>query len=483
MRPSILPLLLALLLPATAVAGLLEDYVQRPDPAFHWELRHEQRGLLARHFQFHLVSQQWLDETLVDRPLWTHEVRMSLPRLCSLNRKRQRTAILLVSGGKNPRTPDAAARPLPPEAALIARAFCRPVIEVRQVPNQPLYFSGDGKRRREDALLAYSLDRYLRHEPGDWPAHAAMVKAVVRAMDAMQAFSRERRDIPDLEGFVLIGTSKRGWTSWLTAAVDPRVRAIVPVSIDMLNLADQFPRHFAAYGDYAPALRDYREFDIGCRTDSARGQELLAVIDPYHYRERLTLPKLLINSAGDEFFLSDSSQHYFHALPGRKNRLRYTVNSDHRQQGIDRLDLLLQARNWVDDVLAGRRTPTLDWERDAQGQLVIRSNLPARTVRLWQAHNPSARDFRLETLGAVWTAQDITPDADGHYRVRLTAPAQGWQAVLVEAVYGGRQASRQQVVTTDVFVTPDTLPHAQTACHAEPGSRPEALSQRKSAAP
>ena len=81
------------------------------------------------------------------------------------------------------------------------------------------------------------------------------------------------------------------------------MRAIVPVSIDMLNLAEQFPHHFAAYGDYAPALRDYREFDIGCRAGSARGQELLAVIDPYHYRERLTLPKLLINSAGDEFFL------------------------------------------------------------------------------------------------------------------------------------------------------------------------------------
>lgn len=35
MRPSILPLLLALMLPATAVAGTQEDYVQRPDPAFH----------------------------------------------------------------------------------------------------------------------------------------------------------------------------------------------------------------------------------------------------------------------------------------------------------------------------------------------------------------------------------------------------------------------------------------------------------------
>lgn len=38
----------------------------------------------------------------------------------------------------------------------------------------------------------------------------------------------------DLKNFVVGGASKRGWTTWTTAAVDDRVVAIVPVVIDLL---------------------------------------------------------------------------------------------------------------------------------------------------------------------------------------------------------------------------------------------------------
>ncbi len=35
---------------------------------------------------------------------------------------------------------------------------------------------------------------------------------------------------------------------------------------------------------------------------------MLEIIDPYEYRDLLTMPKLVLNSAGDQFFLPDSSQ-------------------------------------------------------------------------------------------------------------------------------------------------------------------------------
>ena len=37
--------------------------------------------------------------------------------------------------------------------------------------------------------------------------------------------------------FIVAGGSKRGWTTWMVGAVDPRVMAIIPVLMDELNCA------------------------------------------------------------------------------------------------------------------------------------------------------------------------------------------------------------------------------------------------------
>jgi len=46
--------------------------------------------------------------------------------------------------------------------------------------------------------------------------------------------------------------------------------------------------------------------------------------------------------------------------------------------------------------------------------------------RLWQATNPAARDFRLETLGNAWTSAPLRPGGDGVYAGSVTPPASGW---------------------------------------------------------
>lgn len=461
-------ILLWLLAVQSAVANALDDYVHRPDPTYGWTLYHKVSGLTARHYFLRLSSQQWLSPGQVDRTLWEHELRFTQPRalFCGRSARESPVAVLIISGGKN-KAGGFGHQPSK-QAADIAQAFCRPVLELRQVPNQPLRFADESITRQEDGLIAYSFDRYLRREPGDWPLQFAMVKAVVQAMTAAQAFSRTRKDIPDVDEFVLMGASKRGWTTWLTAAVDRRVRALVPVSIDMLDLAEQLPHHFAAYGDYARALADYKAFDLGCRFDSARGHDLLALVDPLAYNERLTQPVLILNSAGDEFFVSDSWRFYYDRLHGDK-RLRYTVNSDHRQGGHDqRYPLFLQARNWLNDLLARRTPPQLFWQQNADGVLEVRPSVPPHSMTLWVADNPHARDFRRETLGPVWTSTPLSPDAEGRYRVLLSAPLKGWRASVVEAVFGDEDVASQQIYTTGVYVTPDRLPYAGPFCPPPP---------------
>jgi PhoPQ-activated pathogenicity-related protein len=455
----VLPLVLASPL---ATSGALEDYIARPDSVYRWQAYDESWGVLADYHFLRLRSQQWLDATRVNRPLWEHEVRIAQPRslLCGDTAKTSKTAIIVISGGRNKKD-GAMGSEMSWANGVLAHAFCRTIVELKQVPNQPIVFADETKSRKEDGIIAYTFDRYLRGVEGDWPVQLAMVRSVTQAMTAIQEFSRSRDDIPDIEDFVLIGASKRGWTTWLTAAVDPRVRAIVPVSIDMPGIARQFPHQLAAYGEYSAALKDYTAFDIGCRMAGARGRELMGIIDPIAYLERLKMPKLILNSAGDQFFVSDSWRFYYDDLIGAK-RLRYTVNSDHGQtgagdKGYKRFKLFMQARNWINDVLDGREPPRLDWER-TDDQLVVKASAPPREVRVWTADNPAARDFRLETLGPAWHAQVLRPDADGAYRVKLEAPQRGWRAVVVEGVFGGYADYSQQVYTTGVYVLPETLP-------------------------
>jgi len=281
-----------------------------------------------------------------------------------------------------------------------------------------------------------------------------MTKSVVRAMDTIQTFLAGKITIND---FIVVGGSKRGWTTWLTAAVDPRIKAIAPASIDLLNMGEQFRRHFEAYGFYAPAIADYVAFDLPNRMATPEGQALLSIVDPYAYRERFTMPKIILNSTGDQFFLPDSSQFYFEELPETK-WLRYLPNSDHKQS----MDVAKSLASWIDQINDGETPPQYNWtiEPDGAIQVVTVDRFPDR-VRLWQATNPNARDFRLESIGPVWTANDLAPIGPGIYRGYVTPPSQGWTAFMVELTYEESGLLEPNLVfTTDVVITPDTLPYA-----------------------
>ena len=438
---------------AQATETALDRYVARPDSHYSFSEYRSQREFGYNAYFLKMTSQQWRSAAEVDRPIWEHEVLIVMPQL---GLDSSDTAVLLIDGGDNDGTlldeVDSAVG-----AAAVATGAVLAV--VRQIPNQPLYFADEpGHARKEDAILAYSLDKALDTGDPEWAVHLAMTKAAVRAMDTVQSFAASKGKI--IRDFLVLGGSKRGWTTWLTAAVDPRVKAIVPASIDMPNLGQQFIHHWEAYGFYAPALSDYVAFDLPCRLQTPQGQALLQVVDPYAYRERYTLPKLLLNATGDQFFVTDSSQLYYADLPGPK-WLRYTPNTDHKQSD----DTVIKALPWIDDILDNKTSPGIEWKLTRRGALWVRTSQPPKSVRLWQASNPDARDFRLETLGPAWTSQTLQARANGLYAARLQAPARGWTAFMIEVSFETAGALEpEQVYTTGVQIFPDTLPHAGSAC-------------------
>ena len=118
------------------------------------------------------------------------------------------------------------------------------------MPFQPLF------ERREDALIAYTFDSYLKTGEEDWPLLLPMVKSATRAMDAVEEIAQRHWQIP-IERFTVTGASKRGWTSWLTAAVDSRVAGVAPMVIAMLNMPAQIDLQRTTFGDLSEEIRDY----------------------------------------------------------------------------------------------------------------------------------------------------------------------------------------------------------------------------------
>ena len=422
----------------------LDRYVAAPDPSFRYTLARtvNSPGLVA--YQLDMVSQSWPTSAEVDKAEWRHWVTIYKPDRISTS-----TALLYVDGGDNSPTPPA---PDPLMMLLSAQAGAV-VVDLGQVPNEPLTFAGESQPRTEDAIIAYTWDRYLRTGDERWPARLPMTKAAVRAMDAVTAFLAA---LPDgslaVKNFVVAGASKRGWTTWSVAQVDPRVVAIAPVVIDTLNVSAVFESQWRAYGFWAPAVQDYVDMGIVNWFGTPQMASLLEIEDPYQYRERLALPSFQMSATGDQFFLPDSPRYYFSDLPGEKY-LRFVPNVDHGMASLAAIENLI---SWFRAVTQNYPRPRFYWRADRQaGTLTVRVVDTPSQVLLWQASNPKARDFRLETIGPSWTSTPIS-GTNGIYTVTVGA-TQGWSAFFVELTFPG-PADTPLVFTTEVVVTPDVYP-------------------------
>ena len=424
----------------------LARYVAAPDASYRYSLLKTTPTPLGDIHVLEMTSQTWLTPAEVDRPAWKHWLCLAVPAKVTRS-----TALLFISGGSNdkgpPKSPDS-------NLARIAVETQSVVAELRCVPNQPLTFRGDGKPRHEDDLIAYTWDQFLRTGDERWPARLPMTKAAVRAMDTVSDFcAKPEGGGVKIDKFVVAGASKRGWTTWTTAAVDPRVVAIAPIVIDMLNIIPSMQHHYAAYGFWAPAIGNYTEQRIMDWIETPEFKTLMQIEDPFNYRDRLTIPKLLINACGDQFFLPDSAQFYFDQLPGQKY-LRYIPNADHSLKNTDATETL---QSFHQSILTGTPLPRFSWTFEKNGSIRIKATDAPQSIKLWQATNPKARDFRLATIGPKWTSSPLTA-TDGEWTATVPEPPQGWTAFMVELTFD-RPGGKPLKLTTPVRVVPDRLDH------------------------
>lgn len=430
----LLLMLLPLILASPARTAGLEDYVRKPDRSFNWK-RTQQRALKEGGTLTHLelVSQTWRGQ------FWSHHLIVYRPAVV----RHPDAALLVISGGAYNAPSDAEVNSFRTAADRSGSLLAF----LNKVPNQPLY---DG--RYEDALIAYTFNEYFKTGDASWPLLFPMVKSAVRAMDTVAEFTGREWGQP-VKRFAVTGASKRGWTTWLTGAVDQRVIGVAPMVIDVLNMRAQLDWSEKVYGRQSEEIADYTELNLHMKMDEPPMQRLRSWVDPYSYRDRYTLPKLILLGTNDPYWTVDSLRHYWADLPDPK-LIFQTPNAGHDLAGGR--DAVLTLAAWLQMLLDKQPHPQIRWQftnGDAGVQATATSSLPARQARAWLADSPD-RDFRNDS----WTPRDLALSADGREaRLDVPKPASGYRAYLIEFTLA-TPAGHELRLSTEARVTPDTAP-------------------------
>ncbi len=140
----------------------LDNYVAAPDTNYSYRVVNTVRGQDQTTYILEMTSQAWLTTNEVDRPVWKHWMTIVRPdALAATN------ALLFIGGGANdgklPKSADG-------NLIRIALETKSVVAELKMVPNQPLVFAGETEGRKEDSLIAYTWDKFLRTGDPKWPA-------------------------------------------------------------------------------------------------------------------------------------------------------------------------------------------------------------------------------------------------------------------------------------------------------------------------
>lgn len=396
----------------------LQHYLHNGDSSFHWEIRDQYEINRAMVFDLLLVSQTWREIK------WAHELSLVVPN----DNQFDGSLLMIVGGDDKNGIPEWANKDdhfltVATNIAIINKAV---VAVLRQTPNQPLY-----RGLVEDELISFTLHNFKMDGDYTWPLLFPMVKSAVRAMDAIQEFTAEKLHHP-INRFVVSGASKRGWTTWLTGANDSRVEAIAPMVIDVLNMPVNLDYQIKAWHKYSIQIKDYVNLGIPQHAGSKSGLAINHMVDPYSYRNQLTMPKMIFMGTNDEYWVVDAIKNYYDSIPGQ-NMIMYTPNVGHDLGGGKEAFNSLSA--FFGLTLAHKEYPACTWEvKTKKGEVTITvSTTPAilENAVVWSAKSKS-----MVFTKSLWTSRKLAGSA-GKGKVEFTEkmPSSGFRAFYLDCQY------------------------------------------------
>ncbi|CBY35526.1 unnamed protein product [Oikopleura dioica] len=319
----------------------LDNYVWADNEGYSWEILEKNSSALGgTTYIVNMTSQYWLTEAEVNRNLWWHELILAIPD--EYDSDLHGSGFLYVHWASNKKNGAITSEAYEMADKMMHRARTTKTIVacVRQVPNQPLFFEDDPraeefpKGRTEDDVIAFGWRKFVEEPEHDakWLVHIPMTKAARVAMDAVdEIYEHVKSDfshgsVGKIDQFCVGGGSKRGWTTWLIASVDKRVKCATPAVLDCLSLKQQFINWYKNLGAWSFALEPYWSENLTDYIYHPAFDQLQIEIDPISYADRLTMPILVISATGDEFFAPDDSYEYFDKLVVKENSLSFFLS-------------------------------------------------------------------------------------------------------------------------------------------------------------
>lgn len=464
---------IAILLTALVSRGSgtpLDDYVNREDPTYKYEIIETFEGDRYTLYNINMTSQTWKSD-LQSQPVWWHYLSVTVPDKLDLNN----AGFLLIDGGSNSNGPPKPTETTVELTTVIAVTTNSIGANLKMVPNQPIVFKADPdqQQRTEDAIIAWTWKTFVDQKGADPEIllRMPMTKAGVRALDTMNDLVLKKKG-QGVNRFLVAGASKRGWTTWTVGAVDKRVVAIAPIIMDLLNLQTNLHHYYRALGGWTFAFEAYYTLNFTQNLDSPYIKQMASIIDPLSYNDRYAnKPKLIISAGGDQFFMVDDSRYYFDQLQGPKY-LRMVPNSEHNLEG-HLISITFDLRAFYLSVMNGKPMPQISWTLNTTstgGKITLVSDTTPQTVHCYYATtlDGERKDFRLlrgtpgnptkpQVHPVLWKQEYVTPLSALSWAVEFKNPAVGWTAFFIQVTFPGLDNSVLEF-TTQTLIIPDKDP-------------------------
>ena len=425
----------------------MSDYIESTKNEFSYDIQEVIYEENWTGYHIKMISGEWLDSKKVDQVEWWHYVDIIIPKQTTSS-----TGIMFIDGGEKSEDYFRI------DAQSIRNAIKTQsvIVNISNIPFQPLNFlSSEQDSFEEDDLIAFAWNKFLKQgakqKDVEWLPRFPMTRAIVRAMDLAQEIVLQNDIV--VKDFVVSGASKRGWTAWTTAAVDIRVKAVVPMVIDMLNLVPSFENHYRSYGEFSPAVQEYVNYNIQDWLGTEEFKVLMSYIEPFSFIDKFTMPKYIINAGSDEFFSTDSWRFYYDKLPGEKI-IRYVPNKNHSLDGRYLTeDLVSYFYRVINDI----EIPSLSWNL-SDNKLIAELDYDGDyDVSVWTAKNDDGRDFRLWEEGELWEETSIGKLANNKYELNVSSNLKGYKAKMIEFTIDP-ESEFPLIISTGPFVFPEKYP-------------------------